>query len=38
MQLSVELSHQISVQRELGHRADSNAHDGEHHDLPDQQP
>ena len=38
VQLSVELSDQVSVQRELGHRADPDAHDGEHHDLPDQQP
>jgi hypothetical protein len=38
VQLSVELSDQVSVQREFGRRADSDAHDGENDDLSDQQP
>jgi hypothetical protein len=36
VQLGVELRNQVSEQRKLGHRADSDAHDGEHHDLSDQ--
>ncbi len=38
MQLSVELCDQVSVQRELGRRADADTHDGEDDDLTDQQP
>jgi hypothetical protein len=38
VQLSVELCDQVSIQRELGDRADSDAHDGENDDLADQQP
>jgi hypothetical protein len=37
-QLSIELCDQVSVQRDLGRRADSDTHDGEDDDLTYQQP
>jgi hypothetical protein len=37
-QLSIELCDQVSVQRELRRRADSDTHNGEDDDLTDQQP
>ena len=36
--LPVELRHQVMKQRQFGRRADADADDGEHDDLPDQQP
>jgi hypothetical protein len=38
MHFDVELADEVSVQRQLGHRTDPDADDGEHHDLADQQP
>ncbi len=36
--LPVELPHQVVEQRQLGRRADADAHDSQHDDLPGQQP